>query len=44
MSKKEKSTEKIRYIEDKKVKGFGLEIPNKPIKKPKDPKPKDDKK
>ena len=35
MSKKEKSKEKIHYVKDGKVKGFGLEIPKKPIEKPK---------
>ena len=41
MSKKEKSKEKIHYVKDKKIKGFGLEIPKKPIEKPKKPKDKE---
>lgn len=39
MAKKDNSTKKIHIVKDPKVKGFGMEIPNKPV-KPKEPTPK----
>ncbi len=45
MAKKERSIDKKHYVKDPKVKGFGMEIPNRPVKpKESDSKPKKDEK